>query len=236
MPDPVPYKLVRTRTGKIRVKYACPHCEDVLESELAEAGQRDTCPTCSKPFTVPGEAKRREVEAELQQKAQAKQQAEQKEKELAAERAEIAAQRAKIEKENERKSLEALRVQQEIQAQQAEARRIEQKKQQLVTAENTQYASLTWYIDICRIVGWGVIGLYALGGTFFIVAGVLGLFMGEGVNGIPALVVAVLMGFALAAVGVICAFPFFVAGQLIQLALDARRDLAKLVEQKLLDS
>ncbi len=70
------YRLHKTMTGKLRVKYACPHCDEALESELAEAGHKDKCPTCQREYVVPGEEKRKQVEQELRKQAEAKKQAE----------------------------------------------------------------------------------------------------------------------------------------------------------------
>ncbi len=222
MAKTIPYKLSKGLGGKIRVKYACPHCADVLENELAEAGQKDTCPSCARPFIVPGEAKRKEVEAELRQKAEQRRIAQEQEAQQAAERAEA-----------ERKSQEALRVQQEIQAQQAAAQREENEKQSLVTASNTEYFALRSYVDICRIFGWACIIFPIVITCVAIIVSMVRATWLDGGTDVP--VVSGFAGAAFCIAGALVGFPFFVAGQLIQLALDARMDLAKLVEQKRLD-
>lgn len=217
-----PYKLTRTLKGKLRVKYSCPFCKDVLENELAEAGQQDTCPTCAKTFTVPGEAKRKEVEANLHRKLEEKRLAEQRESELAAEQAEA-----------DQKSKEALRIQKELQAQKAAVQREEAQRKQLVTASNTEYFALRSYVDICRVVGWACI-IFPIVITCIVI--IASMFQADWVDGdASAPVISSFAGGAFCIAGALLGFPFFVAGQLIQLALDARNDLAKLVEQKRLD-
>ena len=57
-----PYKLYKTLTGKIQVKYGCPGCGLELENSLNEAGRTDTCPGCKKNYVVPGEMKKIEIE------------------------------------------------------------------------------------------------------------------------------------------------------------------------------
>lgn len=69
------FKVVKSLTGKLSVKYECPHCNEVLENALSDAGENDVCPVCAKSFVVPGlqerkqyEAKRAELELEKRKK------------------------------------------------------------------------------------------------------------------------------------------------------------------------
>ena len=63
------YEVVKSLAGKPKVKYQCEHCWTSLVSKLTDAGNRDFCPECRKPYTVPGEEERAEYQATLDQKA-----------------------------------------------------------------------------------------------------------------------------------------------------------------------
>ncbi len=231
------YKIHKTLTGKLRVKYPCPHCGDALESELAEAGHKDKCPTCQREYVVPGEDKRKQVEAELRKQAEAKKQAEAER--LAKEQAENTA------RENARReALQRKLEQQELERREAEERaaayRVEQNAAtERATAlerarnqrpENVTYPALEVYIFILRICGYVCIaGAVALVGVYFLVMVYL-LWQREltpetFISGAISCIIGV-VGALLPALG------FFVAAQLLQLALDARRDLAKLVARQ----
>lgn len=66
------YKIHRTARGKISVKYRCTNCGESLENELAEAGEKDTCPQCNFEFVVPGQTARENHERQMQQRKAAR--------------------------------------------------------------------------------------------------------------------------------------------------------------------
>lgn len=72
MPNEIPYKLQKTLLGKIRVKFNCPSCDEMLENDLTEAGSHDACPACKARFVVPGVAERMQREAQLRRDAEEK--------------------------------------------------------------------------------------------------------------------------------------------------------------------
>jgi hypothetical protein len=94
----VKYKLVKTLSGKARVKYECPYCSEVLENELTEAGNTDNCPACKRAFEVPGLPEKRLAEEQLRT-----QQLEQKRKTEAAKRTQLANQQAEEQRKQEEK-------------------------------------------------------------------------------------------------------------------------------------
>ncbi len=48
------YQVKKNLVGKLMVYYDCPNCREPLSSGLVQAGQREDCPSCHKPFLVPG--------------------------------------------------------------------------------------------------------------------------------------------------------------------------------------
>ena len=47
-------QLIKSITGKHKVKYGCPKCGETLVNPLSQAGAQDTCPKCYQLFIVPG--------------------------------------------------------------------------------------------------------------------------------------------------------------------------------------
>lgn len=228
------HKVFKTLTGKVRVKYQCPHCSETLESELAEAGSTDICPQCQKKFVVPGEAERTKFEAQLRQQAQTRKEAEairtaqlQQQK---AEEAKARAMQAAIDAEDaiRTEAQEAEQTRAQALAERATAQR------RLGTPENTQYRALELYIGILQTCGFLCIAALAIsivGGALTVL---LMFFMyEENRANVDDLIVGYLYFACVAAVATLPpALMFFVMSQMIQLALDARRDLAKLVAQR----
>jgi hypothetical protein len=48
------YQIKKKAIGGYAVAYDCPHCDTSLTSSLNEAGTSQPCPTCTRPFVVPG--------------------------------------------------------------------------------------------------------------------------------------------------------------------------------------
>ena len=67
--------IKKTLTGGYHLGYSCPHCGDGLSSDIDEAGQQDTCPSCGRAYTVPGQDKVAELKRTLAAEAKAKQDA-----------------------------------------------------------------------------------------------------------------------------------------------------------------
>jgi predicted RNA-binding Zn-ribbon protein involved in translation (DUF1610 family) len=72
-------QLIKSMTGKHKVKYGCPKCGETLVNPLSQAGAQDTCPKCNQLFIVPGknfadkfiaeaEAKKQQLNAEANEK------------------------------------------------------------------------------------------------------------------------------------------------------------------------
>lgn len=239
------FKIYKTIAGKVRVKYNCPSCNEALESELAEAGSKDTCPNCQKPFVVPGEAKRKEFEAQLRQQLEAKKEAE-RQRLAEVERQKIADAAALAQREAEREAERLAALRQPEQPPWSEGLSIDayaspsasiRTRQINATPSNTSYPALEFYIWLLRIAGWLCIGLFAL----YIIGGgiiaLVGAVRAEDAAGLGLSVVSFVFGIFPAAVStLIPALALFVGAQMLQLALDARRDLAKLVAQRVTDS
>lgn len=225
MQTELPFTLAKTRAGKIRVKYACATCGEKLESEIFEAGDNDTCPACQAPFTVPGKRKRAEVEEELRRinkQQQIERQAQEKaRKEQAVRDAQIRAEQAKM--------IEAIDVEQSAKEEQnrlaAAAQREKEKDLEIHTAENTSYPALEAYMTGMRVVGWLICVAWICIPSAMIITGVIANSPEMFFNGTVTLV----------GLGLIClpvAFSFFVGSQLVRLAIDARLDIAKLVQKR----
>jgi len=59
-------RVTRSITGKYRISFDCPGCEERLRCPLSDAGKDDNCPECGATFTVPGAQQREEIrQAEL---------------------------------------------------------------------------------------------------------------------------------------------------------------------------
>jgi len=228
------FKVVKTLSGKIRVKYTCPHCGESLESELAEAGSRDTCPQCQNAFVVPGEAQRKEFEAQLRQQLEAKKEAE-RQRLAEVERQRIADAAALAEREAER-AAEKLSVQPGEPAAAAyvpPALPRRNRGKSCSAPENTHYPALEFYIGVLRICGWLCVGLFGLYVIFGGLAFALMPVMSDGEVHLGASILTFLVTLFPAALSTLLpALMLFVWAQLLQLALDARRDLAKLVAHR----
>lgn len=233
MPE-IPYKLQKTISGKLRVKYECPACKSPLESELAEAGSKDTCPDCQKPFLVPGVKKRLQVEKELAEKL-ARQKAEHEQREARkAEQERIASEQAAVAKQQQ----EAERALHERQQREAEARQaeVELNRRRRFTQQsgNTDYPALAYYIEALRVSGWACIafGILAGLGVFGLTVLNLAAAAREGVDAESSLLFGFVGTLVMVVLGLILGLPMFVTSQLIRMFLDLRRDIAKLVDQE----
>lgn len=226
----LPYTLSQTRNGKIRVKYVCPKCKEKLESELFEAGDDDTCPTCQSPFKVPGVKKRAEVEAELKRRNAAKREeerlaaieAEKARKQAAAEaalRAQNAAKIAAIEREEQEKLDEQNRIA-------AERKHANAADIALHTPENTTYPALNAYVSLMRVAGTAVLVAWVFVPSLFFL---IGMYVTESPEAASSAVLMFILG---AFVCLPLAFAFFVGSQLIRMAIDIRLDVAKLVQKR----
>lgn len=49
-------RIVKSLTGKLSIKYACPHCGEGLKNSIEECGTEDKCPNCHRAFVVPGKS------------------------------------------------------------------------------------------------------------------------------------------------------------------------------------
>ena len=235
------FKIYKTIAGKVRVKYNCPHCNEALESELAEAGSKDTCPGCQKPFIVPGEAKRKEFEAQLRKQLEAKKEAE-RQRLAEAEQQRIAEAAALAQREAEREAERMAAQQQPQQPQWSEGLSIDayappstsvRTRQINGTPSNTSYPALEFYIWLLRIAGWICIASFGI----YLIFGLLFALIAPGEQGLPMAIGAYVFGIVVVALTTLVpSLALFVSAQLLQLALDARRDLAKLVAQRATDS
>ncbi|MGD1002358.1 MAG: hypothetical protein ABSA67_16840 [Candidatus Brocadiia bacterium] len=107
------YEVKKGIIGKPKVAYQCAKCHNDLESDLTDAGKKDTCPLCKAVFIVPGQR-------ELQEMQDAAKQAEE-------ERLQAAARRQLREKTRQQMiAEEAARRSEQMAA--AETRRLEEKK------------------------------------------------------------------------------------------------------------
>lgn len=114
MADMIPHSIKKTLTGKIVIKYCCPHCNDKLESDISEAGITDKCPGCGKNFVVPGTAKKRELEESQRQRAAA-----------------AAEQNALIDRElQQRKQMELQKAQRDVELARTQSRLLQEKMEQ----------------------------------------------------------------------------------------------------------
>jgi len=56
------YEVKRGIIGKPKVAYKCAKCHNDLESDLTDAGKKDTCPFCKAAFIVPGQRELKEIQ------------------------------------------------------------------------------------------------------------------------------------------------------------------------------
>jgi flagellar biosynthesis GTPase FlhF len=56
------YEVKRGIIGKPKVAYKCAKCHNDLESDLTDAGKKDTCPFCKAAFIVPGQRELNEIQ------------------------------------------------------------------------------------------------------------------------------------------------------------------------------
>jgi len=56
------YEVKRGIIGKPKVAYQCAKCHNDLESDLTDAGKKDTCPLCKAAFIVPGQRELKEMQ------------------------------------------------------------------------------------------------------------------------------------------------------------------------------
>ena len=62
------YEVKRGIIGKPKVAYQCAKCHNDLESDLTDAGKKDTCPLCKAAFIVPGQRELKEMQNAAKQK------------------------------------------------------------------------------------------------------------------------------------------------------------------------
>lgn len=230
----LPYKVHKTRKGKIRVKYDCPSCQTPLENELAEAGIEDSCPDCGTKYLVPGVDKRIQVEDELKRQAQARKKAE-------ADKAAAAAQRNQVDEAAKYAAASGYNAymppppapEASIKARQVAS--IVSRK----NVTNIDYPALELYATILKVLGWIciIVGV-VIAGVFFVAAVSVGAQDTDAATADEAftnalsqsagLTMSLVMALTSLVGWLLLAFCFFVASEFIRLVLDARRDLARI--------
>ena len=70
------YEVKRGIVGKPKVAYKCARCHNDLESDLTDAGKKDTCPFCKAAFIVPGQRELKEIQDAAKQKEEERREAE----------------------------------------------------------------------------------------------------------------------------------------------------------------
>lgn len=234
----IPYKVIKTRGGKLRVKYACPKCKSVLENELAEAGHKDTCPDCAQQFIVPGIEKRKEFEEQLRQQAAEKAardveaQRQAQDEERIAEEREQKMQEAKqrIAEEDDRNA-QILWEQEQIRKKAAEEQHNTEMQKWASEPSNFNYPSLDAYSKLMKTVAFGCTFVPVL--LFGFLGFVGSIFTGDIMeNGLSAAISGTVAGGVITIMMLPMIITLFVLSELVQLLMDIRRDIAKLVAKR----
>lgn len=221
------FSIYKTIAGAVRVKHQCPHCSEAIENEIAEAGHPDSCPACGKTFVVPGKAQREKLEADL---ARAREDKRRREADVAAERQAKAKAEAEAEEAKRRAQAQAIDVNPEgnmpppvFDAYVPPFKPLppkESKRKRYVS--NTVYPALELYRTLFRLLGILCVAVFlALVAASIVITIVYH----------DARIAGHVISLLIAGASILpLALVAFVSAQFIQLALDARRDLARLVE------
>lgn len=206
-------KLVRH--GKtVLVKFQCPKCSELLEFDIRNAGSIDICQKCNAKIEIPGADKKHQV---LEQ--------------LAIEEAERENERLRQLDRQKSIAEETLRIEQELARRESqrlfdEQQAIEEEKEHieyLGTPNRRNYPAAVFVIAMLYVFG----AISFLGSLFLCFMAVLSL-QSENIYGFMFTVSAAFSSFVTAVV-------FAFMGEALQIALDIRYDLSKLVEQWRID-